>query len=230
MKASDVMVSKVITVGPDMSVEQVAKILLKSRISAVPVVSARGELVGIVSEGDLMRRPESGTLPQRRSWWLDFTSRQTSALEYVKTHALKAADVMTRNVVSAAPETSLEEIAGLLENNRIKRVPIVQNGKIVGIVSRANLIQALAKLSKPRRAAAKASDSEIKKKVIARLSAERWCPAMLNVTVRDGAVELWGYVYSNEEKRAARIAVESTPGVTVIADNLMIPPATMGGI
>jgi CBS domain-containing protein len=144
MKAADVMVSAVISVRPNARVEEVAGILLASRISAVPVIDEQGELLGIVSEGDLMRRAEAGT-DRSRSWWLEYlTGKQVLAAEYVKSHSHKVTDVMTRSVITATPDTSLSEIATLLERNRIKRVPIVQNGKVVGIVSRANLLQALA--------------------------------------------------------------------------------------
>ena len=128
MQAADVMVTDVITVGPNTTVNQVADILLKNRISAVPVVGEQGEILGIVSEGDLIRRAELGTL-QRNSWWLDLlASKESLAINYVKTHALKVADVMTTDVITATPETSLADIATLLEANRIKRVPIVKNG------------------------------------------------------------------------------------------------------
>ena len=149
MKARDIMVMNVITVGPEASVRQVADILFKNRISALPVVDEHGELIGIVSEGDLARRAELET-DYRRSWWLETfarKSKETLAVEYVKSHARRVKDVMTRRVITATPATSLRDIAALLEKNRIKRVPIVAKGRVVGIVSRANLIQALASLS-----------------------------------------------------------------------------------
>src|SRR5215475_759265 len=219
MKAADVMVSAVISVRPNARVEEVASILLASRISAVPVIDEQGELLGIVSEGDLMRRAEAGT-DRSRSWWL--------GAEYVKSHSHKVCDVMTRSVITATPETSLSEIATLLERNRIKRVPIVQNGKhgkVVGIVSRANLLQALAGMPTKNAATASASDSQIRDEVLSRLNGELWRPSMLNVTVCDGTVDLWGFVASDEEKKATRIAVESIPGVKTINDHLTIPPA-----
>jgi CBS domain-containing protein len=148
MKASDVMVSKVITIGPDATVPEVADLLLRHRISAVPVVGANDEILGIVSEGDLINRPETQT-SHRKSWWLEaLASNEKLAAEYVKSHSRKAADVMTCDVIWAVPDTSIAEVAALLEKNRIKRIPIVQNGKIVGIVSRANLLQGLASLGK----------------------------------------------------------------------------------
>jgi CBS domain-containing protein len=224
MKAADVMVSAVIGVRPNARVEEVAKILLANHISAVPVLDEEGELLGIVSEGDLMRRPEAGT-ERRRSWWLEqLTGKQVLAAEYVKSHSHKVSDVMTRAVVTAAPDTPLGEIATLLEKKRIKRVPIVQNGKVVGIVSRANLLQALATMPVNDTADAHSNDSEIREKVLSLLNGERWRPALLNVTVHDGNVDLWGFVTSNDEKKAARIAIEGVVGVKSINDHLTIPP------
>ncbi len=158
MKAADVMVSKVITVGVDASIGEVAGILLSNHISGVPVVGEKGEVVGIVSEGDLMRRPETGTT-RRPSWWLALlSSDRSSAGEYIKSHSRKVADVMTRNVISATPDTSLGDIAAMLERNRIKRVPIFDGGKLVGIVTRANILQALASATKKLPSLASADD------------------------------------------------------------------------
>lgn len=231
MKAADVMVTKVITVGPTTTIQEVASILLANRISAVPVVGNHDDLIGIVSEGDLIRRIEVGT-ERRRSWWLGLlASNRALATEYVMSNACKVADIMTRRVVTATPDTPLGDIATLLEKNSIKRVPIMNDGKIVGIVSRANLVQALAsmaKKTKKRTSVANPRDSEIRKKVISRLNAQPWRPSMLNVTVHDGTVDLWGLVASEDEKKAARIAVEIIPGVKVVNDNLMIPPAVSG--
>jgi CBS domain-containing protein len=230
MNAADVMVSNVITVGPAACVQDVAGILLKNRISAVPVVGEQGELLGIVSEGDLMRRPEAGT-EHRRSWWLDLmASTEILASEYVKTHSRKVTDVMTRKVITASPDTPLSEIASLLEKHGIKRVPIVQAGKIVGIVSRANLLQALASLQKEVVPAAAPDDTAIRNKVMAQLKAEPWAhTSLMNVIVQNGTVELWGMVASLAEKKAVRVLAEGTPGVRAVNDNLMVRPVMSGG-
>src|SRR6516162_4485607 len=122
MKAEDVMVSTVITVGVNASIGEVAAILLNNHSSAAPVVDEKGELVGIVSEGDLMRRPEIGTT-KRHSWWLELISNKwASATEYIKSHSRKVADVMTRDLITAKPDTSLGEIAAMLQFSRIKPV------------------------------------------------------------------------------------------------------------
>jgi CBS domain-containing protein len=228
MKAADVMVANVITVGPDASVQDVAQILLNARISGVPVVGPNAELIGIVSEGDLMRRVEAGT-GRRRPWWLALlTGKEVLAAEFIKEHSRKVADVMSREVITAAPETPLSEIANLLEKNAIKRVPIVDKGKLVGIVSRANLLQALATLSGAA-AATQADDAEIREKVLTQLNAESWMRTLLvNVIVQEGTVELWGIVDSALEKKAVRVAAEVIPGVRAVNDNLVIRPAMAG--
>jgi CBS domain-containing protein len=229
MKASDVMVCNVITVGPDASVQEVADLLLRHRISAVPVVGGKGEILGIVSEGDLLNRPESET-ERHNSWWLDaLASKETLALEYIKSHSRKVADVMTRDVITASPDTSVAQVAALLEKNRIKRVPIVSDGKLVGIVSRANLLQGLASL-KDKAPQAQADDSAIRERVMAKLQSERWTrPALISVTVQDGKVELWGLVESETERKAVRVLAEVTPGVRAVNDNLMVRSAHAEG-
>jgi CBS domain-containing protein len=222
MTAADVMVSNVITVGVNASIGEVAAILLNNHISGAPVVGEKGELVGIVSEGDLLRRPEIGTA-KRHSWWLELVSNEWSlATEYIKSHSRKVADVMTRDVITAKPDTPLGDIAAMLERNRIKRVPIVEGSKLVGIVSRANILQALASATKKLSSLTTADDSELRKEVLSRLAAEPWRPTMLTVTVQDGIVDLWELVHSVEQKKAARLAAELTPGVRAVVDNIIV--------
>ena len=227
MKAADIMVSSVIAVGPDCSVQDVAETLLENRISAVPVVSNGGDLVGIVSEGDLIRRTEIDTERRRSRWLALLIGTQPLAAEFVKSHAGRVADVMTRDVIVATPDTPLRHFAALLEKNGIKRVPIVSNGKLVGIISRANLVQALASARKEIKAAAATSDRMIREELMSRLRAEPWArTSRLNVIVHDGTVELWGRVRSRAENQAIRLAAELTPGVRAINDNLIVESIT----
>jgi signal-transduction protein with cAMP-binding, CBS, and nucleotidyltransferase domain len=202
--------------------------LLSNRISAVPVVGRDGAILGIVSEGDLMRRAEAGTF-RRRSWWLAIlASRNALAADYIKENSRKVTDVMTRDVVTVQPETALADVAEVLEKNRIKRVPVVKAGRIVGIVSRANLLQALASLRKQIEGITP-DDGAIRERVIERLRAEPWArPALINVIVQNGTVSLWGVVDSQTEKKAVRVAAEVTPGVSAVNDNLIIRPAETG--
>jgi CBS domain-containing protein len=223
MQAADVMVPNVITVSPEASVQDVAALLLNNRISAVPVVAPDGQLVGIVSEGDLIRRTETDT-DHHRSWWMQLlVGRTPLAAEYIKSHSRKVSDIMTRRVITAEPDTSLREIASLLEKHGIKRVPIVHNGKLVGIVSRANLVQALATHAKSPEASGTFYDLSIREQVMARLQGEAWTKFVpFNVIVRDGTVHLWGIVDSETVRHAIRVAVEETAGVRAIDDHLAI--------
>jgi CBS-domain-containing membrane protein len=221
MQAKDVMTTKVVTVRPDARVEHIAALLLERRISGVPVVEADGRLVGIVTEGDLMRRPELGT-ERHRGWWLRlFGDERERAAEYARAHGSRAADVMTRNVVTVTEETSLGEIARLLEERRIKRVPVLRDGKVVGIVSRANLLHALAARPVATAAERLVDDRSIRDAVVRVLEREDLAThGPLNVIVTNGVVELWGLVESEEERRAIRVAAETVPGVVALKDNL----------
>ena len=221
MKARDVMVSHVITVGPELDVRAVANTLAANGISAVPVVGIDGSIVGIISEGDLMRRAVSGA---KRSWWLEtFSSAEQLMADFVKAHGRKAKDVMTRQVISVSPGTSLQEIANLLEKHGIKRVPVIENGRLVGIVSRANLVQALATRGLAFVDVAEA-DEALRKVIVLKLRKLPWATAMtmVDVIVDHGVVNLWGVVRNEEEKNAIRITAEGTPGVQAVNDHVRV--------
>ncbi|MBM3528485.1 MAG: CBS domain-containing protein [Alphaproteobacteria bacterium] len=225
MRASDVMVTQVITVGPDATVQEIANTLLSNRISGVPVVDG-GKLVGIVSEGDLMHRVEAGT-ERQYSWWLKLVGdKGNMARDFLKSHAIKAADVMTKPVITAPPDMPLGEVASLLEKNRIKRVPIVADGKLVGIISRANLLQALAALRRDIPHEGNIGDLELRRRVQSEIRTNlRESALQINVVVYDGTVELWGAVESQAEKDALRVAAELTPGVRGVENYIAISKA-----
>jgi CBS domain-containing protein len=223
------MVTDVITVTPESDVPEVATLLLTNHISAAPVVDADGRLVGIISEGDLVRRGEAGTAHER-PWWLRLLmGRELMASEFVREHSRRVGDLMTREVVTAEPDTPVADIATLLERHRIKRVPIVSEGRIVGIVSRANLIQALATFRGNAPGARPVADAELRERLVSRLRSEPWVrPGLVNVTVTDGTVDLWGIVDSAVEKQALRVAVEIVPGVKAVNDNVVVRPVAAG--
>jgi CBS-domain-containing membrane protein len=227
MKARDVMVSPVVTVTPSASVKDVAKLFLKHSFSAVPVVDDRGAIVGIVSETDLMSRAEIGTHRQR-SWWLRLLMDEHAlAADYIKSHGLRVAEVMTLNVITASPETSLRDVVTLLEKHSIKRVPIVENGQLVGILSRANLVQALA--SAGSNLNIPPSDASIRDRLLKHLNSQPWAhTSLLNVTVNDGVIDLWGITTSDTERKALRVAAEAMPGARAVNDHLVAyRPASM---
>ncbi len=221
MQAKDVMTTKVVTVDPDTEIERIAQLLLDHRISGVPVVDAHDHLLGIVSEGDLMRRPELET-ERRRSWWLALlSSRREDAAEYIKTHGKRARDVMTRNVVTVDDAASVGRIAELMEKQRIKRVPVVDDGKLVGIVSRANLLHGLIARQHEIKTPPSGDDRSLRDAVKAALEQEGWVThGHLNVIVDDGVVELWGWIESDQEREAMMLAARNVPGVKDVEDHL----------
>jgi CBS domain-containing protein len=221
MLATDVMTTNVITVTPDTEVREIAALLLDHRISGVPVVGSGHRIVGIVSEGDLMRRPENET-ESRQSWWLDaIMNANQSAEKYVKAHARKAGQIMTRNVVTISEETPLDEIAGLLEKHHIKRVPVVRDGKLVGIVSRANLLHGLVAGGSGHIDTSSPDDQSIRESLMKTLADDVGLnTALVNAIVRDGVVQLWGVLSSAAQREAAEVAAENTPGVKAVENHL----------
>lgn len=221
MKAAEVMESHVVSVRPETTVCDVARELITRRISAVPVVDENGGLVGIVSEGDLIRRVETGT-ERHRSWWLELLIKDEKlATDYVKSHARYAGEVMTREVVTVAEGTPLAEIARLFEQHNIKRVPVVRGGKVVGIVGRADLLRVLADLHS--KTAPNLDDAGIEAEIVRQLRAEHWfSSARVEISVRDRVVKIDGVVMSEEQRRAIRVAAENVPGVRSVNDNTML--------
>jgi CBS domain-containing protein len=225
MNAADVMVRQVITIRPEATIRDLATLLVENHISAVPVTDADGKLVGIISESDLLRRSETET-ERRRSWWLAlFVSNDTLTTEFIKSHSRKVSDVMTRGVIVARPDTPLHEIATLLEHHRIKRVPVIQDGKIAGLVSRADLVRALTISPEASTLSTVPDDVALRDAVMENLEKESWAStALINVTARSGKIDLTGLVRSVAQRDALRIAVELTPGVKAVNDDLTVRP------
>lgn len=222
MLARDVMTTSVLTVSPDTDVAEIARMMLESRISAVPVMAADGTLAGIVSEGDLLNRAEGGTR-HRPSWWLQLiASPDQFSQAYLRTHGRRARDVMTREPITVQPETPLPRIAALLEKHQIKRVPVMEGSKLVGIVSRANLLRGVATWQRP--AAVRVEDAALRTSLLKALEKTSLPMYMLNVTVTDGVAELWGAVESDVQMQAARAAVETVTGVSRVENHLACRP------
>ncbi|CAH2604482.1 CBS domain-containing protein [Rhodovastum atsumiense] len=223
MKAGDVMTREVVTVGPDTPVLQVVKLLLARGISGVPVVDEDAALVGVVSEGDLMRRVELGTQKRRGGWREFFTGTATLAEDYVRSHGVFARDVMTRDVVSVTIDTEISDIADLMEARRIKRVPVLQDGKLVGIVSRSNLLRAFASQETDASAPVHADDASIRAALLTELGRETWSRRAENtVVVTDGVVHLWGLVATPEELRALELVAQGVPGVKSVRNHMIV--------
>jgi CBS domain-containing protein len=223
MNASDVMVRNVMTIGPDDDVATAVRLLVDHDISALPVVDAEKHVLGVLSESDLLHRQEDGTL-KRRPWWVEaITPSSTLAMDYAKSHGCRVAEVMASKVISASEETPLSEIANILEKQRIKRVPILKDGKLVGIVSRYNLMQALASTEAAEQAPKDVvADRNIRNVILARLADQPWTDfGERNIVVSSGVVHVWGLVGSPEEHKALLALAEGVPGVRKISDEMI---------
>lgn len=220
MKARDIMTRNVLTISPEATIREITTILLAFRISGLPVVED-GRVVGIVSQGDLLRRHEIGTDPRNPggSWWMRFLRGEPGPAEYVKSHAVHAADVMTRDVVSVSEGDSITRIAILFGELRIKRVPVLRDEQLVGIVTRANLVQAIAASGKASRVEHPLGDDAIRERLLEELGTHAWWRSGSNVSVSHGVVHYWGVCETEEEKQAARVAAENVPGVCGVDDH-----------
>ena len=220
MQARDVMTRSVISIDPDSTVLQAARLMLQHRISGLPVVDGAGRLVGILSEGDFLRRRETQT-QRRRSRWLEFLMGPgRMAEEYTHSHGSKVSEVMTTEVQMVNEDASLDDIVQLMERHHIKRVPVMQDGKLTGIVTRSNLMHAMVSLARTAPPVAE-SDTAIREQLLAEIKRQTWAPAaMVDVVVRDGVVELWGTIFDERQRDALRIAAENIPGVKSVKDNL----------
>ena len=228
MQAVDIMTKDVISVGPEEEVSAIAQLLLNHHISAVPVIDESHQVVGIVSEGDLVRRirKEDG---KESSWWLSLFAGHKDPADYVKTHGRKADEVMTVNPMTIEEDAPLHKIARLLEKHRIKRVPVVKEGKLVGIVSRANLLQGLATEAAASDGALK-DDRAIRDAILDEIEDNTGVrSAAISVTVSNGVAELWGLIDSSDQRKAIEVAAENTPGVTRVENNLGYAPRGVGG-
>lgn len=221
MKVSDIMTHPVITVTPEVTIGEAAELLIGHRISGLPVVNAAGEVVGIVTEGDLLRRAETGT-ERRRARWLEFLiAPGRLASEYAQAHGRRVGEVMTDTVVSVGPDEPIAELIDAMERRRIKRVPVIDQGRLVGIVSRANLVRALVQnLPRPDDAPV-ISDEAIRDRIVAEIAKQPWGPrASVEVRVENGIVELRGAVTDDRERPALRVLAENVPGVKEVRDRL----------
>ena len=221
MKARDIMSTKIVTVSPSTSVREIAARMVEKHVSGVPVLNDNGTLVGMVSEGDLLRRPEIGTEKPRRRWASFFTGVDEQAREFTKSHGLRAGDVMTEQVVHVAEATPLGEVVGLMEKHNIKRLPVLTDAKLVGIVSRVDLLRALAMRQADPLPPPAESDAAMRAAMNNVLATEEWAmSAMVNVIVSDGVMHLWGVIDSNDQRQALRVAAENIPGVSAVEEHL----------
>ncbi len=220
MKASDVMRRELITAKAEMTIDDAVHLMVVNRISGLPVVDSAGAVVGLISEGDLLRRTELGTEARTSSWigWLAGQGRAARA--YVREHARKVGEVMTTPVITVTPETALADIVAIMESRHIKRVPVVENGRLVGMLTRSDVIRALEGLL-PQADTRSVPDAELRRRVLESLREQKWAPrASFDVRVENGVAELLGVITDEPSREATRVLVENTPGVRAVVDHL----------
>lgn len=228
MNAADIMTRTVISVTPDTTIAEAARLMLAHRISGLPVLDCRGAVVGMLTEGDLLRRAEIGTERQRPRWLELLLGPGRLAREYVDTHARRVSEALTSDVVSVMPQTPLGELVRLMETRHVKRLPVVEGGRLVGIVSRADLVHALLDvLGEPQPGTH--SDAEIRDRILAEISRQPWGPrSSIDVVVRDGIVEYSGAITDERERTALQVLAETIPGVKEVKDRLVWVDPTSG--
>jgi len=219
MRAHQIMTKPVITVSPETTIVEAANIMLQKHVSGLPVVDSGGELVGIVSEGDFIRRSEIGTQRKRGRWLRFILGPGRSAADFVQEHGRRVAEVMTKDPLTITEDTAMAEIVELMEKNNVKRLPVVHDGKLVGIVSRANLLQAVASLAREVPDPT-ADDDHIRNRIIAAMEKHDWCPFGLSVIVKDGIAHVSGVITEESARAAAIVAAENIEGVKKVHDHL----------
>lgn len=223
MQAKDVMTKTVISVGPDDTILHAIRLMLQNKVSGLPVVDTSEQLVGVVTEGDFLRRGETGTM-HRPPRWIEFLMGMGPlAAEYAQSNGRKVHEVMTSEVLTVTEDASLEDIVNLMERYHIKRVPVLRENKIVGIVSRANIVRAVATVGRQAaKARAPSDDAQIRHQLLQLLDKQRWAPTgTINVAVSNGAVTFTGAIYDDRQRDALRVAAENTPGVKDVIDQMI---------
>jgi CBS domain-containing protein len=221
VKVSDVMTRAPVTVSADSTLADAANLMIKTRVSGLPVVDVKCAVIGMITQGDLLRRVELGTAGRGPGWLSSFFAPGRAAHDYVRTHGRSVGEVMTSEVISTCADAPLSEVVELMESQQIKRLPVLQKGHLIGIVSRADLLRALAQLLPQRRVIA-ISDVLLRKRVLAEIAKHSWAPRSdIDAKVENGSVELRGVVTDDRERVGLRVIAENTPGVKSVHDRLM---------
>ncbi len=220
MKVSDVMTHRVISIAPDADIRDAVELMLKNRISGLPVIDDQGKLAGIVSEADFLRRTETGTERKLSPWYDAIFGPRESATGFVRAHGQKVHEVMTREPITVTENAPLHEAVDLMERHRVKRLPVLRRGKVIGIITRANLMRALASIHRGAPEPPQ-GDADIRKQILSAMAKQTWSAgAAVEVIVHDGMVDLWGTVSDVAQRDAFRVLVETTPGVKRVEDHL----------
>ena len=218
MRAHQIMTRQVVTVGPDTTIVEAARTMLQNHISGLPVVDASGRLVGIVSEGDFIRRAEIGTQRKHGRWLKFLLGPGSAAGDFVREQGHEVGEVMTKEPFTVTEDTSLEDNVDLMEKNNVKRLPVTRGDRIVGIVSRSNLLQAVASLA--REVPDPTADDHIRDRIIATIEKNDWMPFGLKFIVHNGVVHLNGVITEERSRKAAIVAAGTVAGVKEVHDHL----------
>lgn len=219
MRVKDVMTKNVVGIAPQATIGEAVDLMVRSDVSGMPVIDENGTPVGMLSEGDLLRRPELGTQKPRAHWLECLFHSGKLAEAYAQTHGHKVAEIMTPRVVSIGEETRLEDAVALMEKHHVKRLPVLRDGRIVGIISRSDFVKALASFVRQPYEAAPTSDQQIRTAIEAELKAEPWAPVgLVDVEVSDGIVELRGVITDEMQRNAVRVIAENVDGVKEVRD------------
>ena len=231
LRAKDVMSTNIVVVSPDTSVQKAAELMLQRHSSGLPVVDSAGALLGVVTEGDLLTRAEIGT-ERRRPRWIEFlTGPRRSVAEFVHSHGRSVSHVMTHLVETASERDPIDKLVETMVRRRIKRLPIVRDGRLVGLVSRADVLRALASAMPKDAATLGASDAEIRTAVLSTITAQSWAPvSLLNVTVEDGQVNLWGTLLDESVREGLMVAAANIPGVKSVRDHMVFVEPYFGAV
>ena len=229
MKAADLMTRDIVTVGPETPLADAIRLMLEHRVSGLPVVDGTGQLVGLLTEGDLLHRAETGTDAVRLGWLQALLARGRMAEHYAHTHGRKVQDAMTRDVLTVGEASPLDDVVRIMETRHVRRVPVVEGGRLVGIVSRSDLVRALGALLE-RPAGPDKDDGAIREAILAEMARHRWAPGQnVAVAVRGGAVEFTGMIFDERMRGALRVIAEGVPGVKAVRDELdLVDPNAIG--
>jgi CBS domain-containing protein len=220
MRAHQIMTREVITVTVDTSIADAARKMLEHHISGLPVLDAKGKLVGVVSQGDFVRRAEIGTQRRRSRWLRFFVGPGNEAADFVRERGRKVGDVMNPSPITVAEDAALEDVAATMEKNDIKRIPVMRGDKLVGIVTRTNLVQAVLDLARDVPDPT-ADDDHIRDRIYAAIEKNDWKPFGLSVMVRNGIVHLSGIITDDRSRQATVVAAENVSGVRKVHDHLV---------
>jgi CBS domain-containing protein len=220
MNAADIMTRDIVAVAPETSLEQAIQLMTTHRISGLPVVGQSGQLVGMITEGDMLRRVETGTEGKPSGWLASFLMPGREAASYVLTHGRRVADIMTPSVMTVEEDTPLPDLVDLMQHNRIRRVPVVRDGRLIGIVSRADLVRRLGEVLSS--ASAQTDDGAIHRAIIETMEQQRWAPGrLISVAVRDGMVQLDGCLFDIREREALTVLAANVPGVKSVENRIV---------